>query len=74
MPFAAIWMELGTITLSQSRKRKTRVTGKMAGGGVIWGDHQLPSKYIKNSSRVGTTPTKQPLGDSRRPQASRGTG
>ena len=44
------------------------------GGGVRWGDHQPPPKYIKNSSRYGTTPTKQCLGDSGRPQASRGTG
>ena len=28
MPFAAIWMELEIITLSQSRKRKTRATEK----------------------------------------------
>ena len=41
------------------------------GRGVKWGDCQPPPKYIKNSSRYGTTPTKQPLGDSRRPQASR---
>ena len=30
MPFAAIWMELEIITLSQFRRRKTRVTEKMA--------------------------------------------
>ena len=44
------------------------------GRGVRWGDCQTPSKYIKNSSRYGTTPPKQPLGDSRRPQDSRGKG
>ena len=36
------------------------------GGGLRLGDHQPPHKYIKNLSRYGTTPTKQPLGDSRR--------
>jgi len=40
---------------------------------VRQGDHQPPQKYIKNSLRYGTTPTKQPLGDSRRTQASRVT-
>ena len=44
------------------------------GGGVRWGDCQPPHRYTKNSSRHGTTPTKQPLDDSRRLQASRGTG
>ena len=44
------------------------------GGGVRWGGCQPPHKYIKNSLRYGTTPTKQPLGDSRRPQDSRGAG
>lgn len=44
------------------------------GGGVRQGDCQPPHKYTKNSSRYGTTPTKQPLDDSRRLQASRGTG
>lgn len=43
-------------------------------GGIRWGDRQPPHKYLKNSSRYGKTPTKQPLGDSKRPQASRGTG
>ena len=41
------------------------------GRGVRQGDPQLLHKYIKNSSRYETTPTKQPLGNSRRPQASR---
>ena len=44
------------------------------GRGVIRGDHQLPLKYIKNSSRYGTTATKQTLCDSRIPPASRGRG
>lgn len=42
------------------------------GRGVKWGDSQCPHKYIKNLSRYGTTTTKQPVGDSRRPQAFRG--
>lgn len=33
------------------------------GGGVGWGDHQPPHKYIKNLSRYGTAPIKQPLGE-----------
>ena len=41
------------------------------GGEVRWGDRQPPPRYIKNASRFGT---KQPLGDSGRPQASRETG
>ena len=44
------------------------------GGGVRQGDSQPPHKYTKNSSRYGTAPTKQPLDDSRRLQASRETG
>ena len=32
------------------------------------------SQYTKNSSRYGTTTAKQPLGDSRRPQAFREAG
>ena len=44
------------------------------GGGVRWGGCQPPHKYIKNSLRYGTTPTKQPLGDSRKPQDFRGAG
>ena len=71
MPFAAIWMEQGIITLSVQKEKDEG--DREDGRGVIRGDHQLPSKYIKNSSRYGTTPTKQPLGDSRGPQASRGT-
>jgi len=43
-------------------------------GRVKWGDCQCPHKFIKNSSRYGTIPTKQPLGDSRRLQVSSGTG
>ena len=35
---------------------------------------QALTKYIKNSSRYGTIPTKPPLGDSRRPQTSSRTG
>ena len=31
------------------------------GGEVRWGDRQPPHKYIKNSSRYETTPTRQPL-------------
>jgi len=31
-------------------------------------------QIFKNSSRYGTTPSKQPLGDSRRPQTSSGAG
>ena len=47
----------------------------MKGGrGLKWGDSQRPHKYIKNSSMYGTTTTKQPVGDSRRPQAFRGVG
>ena len=42
------------------------------GRGVRREDPQLLYEYIKNSSSYETTPTKQPLGDSRRPQASRG--
>jgi len=42
------------------------------GRGVRREDPQLLHKYIKNSSSYETTPTKQPLGDSRRPQTSRG--
>ena len=44
------------------------------GGGVRWGGCQPPHKYIKTSLRYGTTPTKQPLGDSRKPQDFRGAG
>ena len=42
------------------------------GGGVRCGDHQPPPKYIKNSSRYGTTPTKQPLDNSKRPRLPEG--
>jgi len=41
-------------------------------GGVRPEDRQPPHRYIKNSSRNGTTPTKPPLGDSRRPRISSG--
>lgn len=34
----------------------------------------ITSPSTNNSSRYGTTPTKQPLGNNKRPQASRGTG
>jgi hypothetical protein len=46
---------------------------KENGRRVRQGDLQPPHKYIKNSSRYETTPTKQPLSNSGRPQASRGT-
>ena len=72
MPFAAIWMELGIITLSVQKEKDEG--DREDGRGVTWGDHQLPSKYIKNSSRYGTAPTKQSLGHSRRSPGSRGTG
>jgi len=35
------------------------------------GDCLPPHKYIKNSSKYGTTPTEKLLNDSRRPQASK---
>ena len=43
---------------------------KMVGGQVRPEYRQPPHKYIKNSSRNGTTPLKPPLGVRRRPQIS----
>ena len=37
-----------------------------------WGDRQPPPKYMKNSSRYGTTSTKQPPGDTEEPEPPHG--
>ena len=53
-------------------KKKKVNEGAEDGERVRCGDCHPLQKYIKNSSRYGTT-TKQPLGDSRRAQSSRVT-
>ena len=40
------------------------------GGGVRWGDHLPPHKYIRNTYTCGTTPTEHLLNAGRRPQTS----
>ena len=67
-------MKLNVLTWFVGRDKNVMLEGVQEDGrGVRWGDRQPPHKDIKNS-RHGTAPTKQPLGDSRRRQASRGTG
>ena len=41
------------------------------GGRIIWEDHLLPHKYIKNSTEYGTTPTEQLNAGGRRHQTSK---
>ena len=43
------------------------------GRGVRCGDHLPPHKYIKNTSKCGTTPTEHQLSTGRRPQTSQKT-
>ena len=72
----ALWVSwfsiIITLALVVAAFKRWKLEAEEDCGGVRQGDHQLTHKYVKNSSRYGTTPTKQPLGDSRRPQASRG--
>ena len=55
---------------ANTEKRKLNGRSEEDGGGIRWGDHQPPHKYITNSSDYGTTPPEQLLIDSRRPQIS----
>ena len=72
----ALWVSwfsiIITLALVVAAFKRWKLEAEEDCGGVRQGDHQLTHKYVKNSSRYGTTPTKQPLGDSRRPQDSRG--